>query len=56
MPRKDFLHPLQSVIGVVERRETFEREREQSRSGVGGEQRRERAGSGKSTVPGHKRG
>jgi hypothetical protein len=26
VPRKDFLHPMQSVIGVVERRETIERD------------------------------
>jgi UDP-glucuronate decarboxylase len=56
VPREDLLHPLQSVAGVAERRETSERDRDPSRSGVGGEQRRERAGPGTSTVPGHKRG
>jgi UDP-glucuronate decarboxylase len=56
VPREDFFHPLQSVVGVAEGRKTIERDGDQSRSGVGGKQRRERAGPGTSTVPGHKRG
>jgi UDP-glucuronate decarboxylase len=56
VPREDLLDPLKSVVGVAERRETSEGDRDQSRSGVGGEQRRGRAGPGTSTVPGHKRG
>jgi UDP-glucuronate decarboxylase len=56
VPSKDFLHSAESVIGMVERRETIERDEDQSRSGVGGEQRRECAGPGISTVPSHKRG